>query len=54
VSSFAAALGPELAVEQLLDVAVRVGARGRDHPRERVDRRAQHAARAQVLGDEDE
>ena len=35
-------------------MAVRVGARGRDHARERVDRRAQHAAGAQMLGDEDE
>jgi hypothetical protein len=29
-------------------------ARGRDHPRDRVDRRAQHATGAQMFGDEDE
>lgn len=49
-----AALGRQLVVEQLLDVAVRVGARGGDHPRERVDGRAQHLAGAQVFSDEDD
>jgi hypothetical protein len=38
--------------EQPLGVAVRVCACGRDHARERVDRRAEHPAGAQVLGDE--
>jgi len=44
----AAAVG-ELVGEQLFDTAMRVSARGRDHPRERVDRRAQHAARTEML-----
>jgi hypothetical protein len=35
-------------------MAVRVGTRGRDHARERVHRRTQQLAGAQVLGDEDD
>ena len=42
----------QLVGEQPLDVTVRIGARGGDHPRERVDRRAQHPAGTQVLDDE--
>jgi hypothetical protein len=48
-----AAVGRELIGKKQLDVAVGVGARGRDHPRERIDRRTQQPAGAQVLGDED-
>ena len=51
VLELAAPLGHQLTTEQLLDVPVRVGPRGRDHPHERVDRRAQQLAGAQVLGD---
>jgi hypothetical protein len=43
----------QLVGEQPLDLAMGVGARGGDHARERVDRRAQHPAGAQMLCHED-
>ena len=49
----AATLRCELAGERQLHMTVGVGARGRDHPRERINGRTQQLTRAQVLGDED-
>lgn len=46
---FGASRRRQLVGQEPLDVAMRVGARGGDHARERVDRRAQHAAGTQVL-----